>query len=250
MALKPTELPDKADVFLREVDEDFRRDQMTGLWKRFGVPFLVVLGLALIGLAGWLFWKEQQAKTLAEQSDLYATAVKQIEGGDAAGARATLETLSSSGSPGLKALAQLDLAAQSITGGKPADAVAAYQRMAANGDLPQVFRDYAGLRAILMTYDQLEPAKAIEQLKPLAQDGQPWFGTAGELLALSYLETNQPALAKPLFEALAGSEQVPPSTRARARAMVDSLGGPVAPAAPSPAAPAPTPAAAAPAPSQ
>ena len=81
----------------------------------------------------------------------------------------------------------------------------------------------AAFRAVQLLYDTLTPEQAIEKLKPLAQDGTPWFGPAGELLAVAYLDSGQPQLARALFEAITGNENVSPSLRARATQMISML---------------------------
>jgi len=54
--------------------------------------------------------------------------------------------------------------------------------------------------------------------------GNPWFGSAGELVAMAYLRQNKPDLAGPLFAALAKDKTVPDSIRQRARQMAGALG--------------------------
>ncbi len=56
----------RSETFIREVDEELRRDQLKALWKRFapliiGVCVLVVAVTA--GYRGWIWWHERQAGT-------------------------------------------------------------------------------------------------------------------------------------------------------------------------------------------
>ena len=103
-------------------------------------------------------------------------------------------------------------------------AVALYGEVAADTSLPDPFRDLALLRQIMLQFDTLPPAQVIPRLKPLAQEGGPWFGTAGELLAIAYLRDGKPELAGPLFAALAKQDSVPAAIRGRAAQMASSLG--------------------------
>ena len=59
----------------------------------------------------------------------------------------------------------------------------------------------------------------VDRLKPLAVPGNPWFGSAGEMVAISYLNMNKSDLAGPLFAQLAKDETVPPTIRSRALQM-------------------------------
>jgi hypothetical protein len=52
----------------------------------------------------------------------------------------------------------------------------------------------------------------------------PWFGPAGELLALAYLKQGNKDLAGALFGAIAKDKDVPDTLKARARQMAGLLG--------------------------
>ena len=64
----------------------------------------------------------------------------------------------------------------------------------------------------------------IDRLKPLATPGNPWFGSAGELVAMAYLKQGKQDLAGPLFAAIAKDEDVPQTLRSRTRQMAGLLG--------------------------
>jgi hypothetical protein len=70
----------------------------------------------------------------------------------------------------------------------------------------------------------MKPEEVIARLKPLAKPGNPWFGSAGELVAMAYLKQGKKDLAGPLFAAIAKDEQAPRSMRSRARQMAGMLG--------------------------
>src|SRR3546814_18615749 len=70
----------------------------------------------------------------------------------------------------------------------------------------------------------LQPQQVVDRLKPLAVEGAPWFGSAGELVAIAYMKMRKPDLAGPLFAAMAKDKDVPQSIRSRARQMAGLLG--------------------------
>ena len=75
-----------------------------------------------------------------------------------------------------------------------------------------------------MELDTLPPQQVIDRLKGLAVAGNPWFGSAGEMVAAAYLKQNQPQRAAPIFAAMAKDQSIPESLRARAVQMAGALG--------------------------
>jgi hypothetical protein len=107
-------------------------------------------------------------------------------------------------------------------------AVTQYRAIADDSGVPAAFRDLALIRQTALEYDALPPADVIARLKPLAVTGNPWFGSAGEMVAVAHLKMNQPALAGPIFAAIARDEAVPETIRSRAARMAGVLGVDVA----------------------
>lgn len=233
---------DQGEAFLREVDEELRRDQLANLWRRYGRWLLIAIGAFLIALAAFLYWQEERREKIDQQSDRLARALTLLDEGNTDKALPELKALAGEGSDGVKALARLAEAAQLVRGDEKPEAIKAYEAIAADTSLARPFRDLAAFRAVQLRYDSMKPQEAIEKLKPLAQDGTPWFGPAGELLAVAYIDSGQPQLARALFEAIAGNEDVAPSLRARASQMLSMLPETAAEAASAAASAAPAPA--------
>ena len=103
-------------------------------------------------------------------------------------------------------------------------AIAIYSAMTADTKLDQPYRDLALIRQTALEFDALKPQQIIDRLKPLAIEGAPWFGSAGELVAIAYMKTGKPDLAGPMFAAMAKDANVPQSIRSRARQMAGLLG--------------------------
>lgn len=215
---------DQADIFLREVDDDYKRGQLEDFWKRYGSALIAGVSLLLIAVGGYLLWQNYQDKAIKAQADTYVEATKKLDAGDIAGAQPTLQKLAQTGTPGYRGLAQLDLAFATLKSGKTTEAVKQYQVIAENKTIAKPFRDFANLRSIMIRYEDMKPADAIKALQPLAQENNAWFGTAGELLAIAYMRDNRPADALPVFEALAVNADVPQTVKVRAKEMQRLLG--------------------------
>ena len=103
-------------------------------------------------------------------------------------------------------------------------AIDIYRELAADDGLPQPYRDVATLRGTMSEYDSLKPDEVIARLSPLAQTGKPFFGSAGELVAMAMLAKGDRAGAGQLFARIAADRQVPQTIRLRAVQIAGSLG--------------------------
>lgn len=238
MANTPAE-PDNA--FLREVDEEYRRAQLAGLWQRYGRIGIAALLLGLAAFAGWLFWKDRQAKAAGDAGATLTRAMEQLEVGEGARARPVLTTMTNDGPGAYPGLARMVLANDALAGGDKAKAKGLYEAVAADSKLPQPLRDAALVKAVRVGFDQMRPADVVARLKPLAVPGNAWFGVAGELVAVAQIRDGKPDAAKPILIAIAKDANMTPSLRNRAAQLavavgVDldtlGLGAPAAPAAP------------------
>src|SRR3546814_3223952 len=106
--------------------------------------------------------------------------------------------------------------------GDDASALAIFNQIASETDLPQPYRVLALIRQTTLDFDTLAPAAVIERLDALAKPGSPWFGSAGEMVALAHLKQNKPEAAAPIFAAMVKDETVPESIRSRAVQMARS----------------------------
>lgn len=228
------------DVFVREVDDALREDQLRGAARRYGVAIALVLGLGLAALAGWLWYSDRQATQAGKTGERLVVALDQIESGRLAEGNRALAPLAAEGEPGPRAASRLMQAGIALEQGRRADAVRLFAAVAADGDAPAAYREIATIREMATAFDTLPPERVIARLKPLAVPGNPWFGSAGELVGAAYLKQGRADLAGPLFAAIARDRGVPDSLRARARQVagllgVDALDDPAAPARAAPA---------------
>lgn len=222
MAKQPAETSPE-DVFIREVDEEFRRDQFASLWTRYGRSLLIVVGVGLVALAAFLWWREEQVRRLGAFSEEFSAAQQGLSVGDAK-AKAEMARFAGGDYGGYTVLARFTQAARAVEDGNNAGALGEYRALAADTALPAPMRDLATVKAVRLEYDALPPARAIEQLKPLVRPGAPWFGAAGEMLAIAYMNDGKPELAGPIFASISADETIAPTLRQRAQQMAASLG--------------------------
>lgn len=211
------------EVLLREVDEAMRKDQLGSAAKRYGWLIATGLVLALAAFGGYLFWQDRREGQLEEASDTLITTLDKLEAGQIDQAEDDLAALAE-GSSATAVSAKLARAGVALRDNRREEAVALFDEIAADGDAPQPYRDLATIRSVATRFEQMQPQQIIDRLKPLATPGNPWFGSAGELVAMAYLKQGKQNLAGPLFAAIAKDETVPQTLRARTRQMAGLLG--------------------------
>ena len=215
--------PQNSEAFMREVDEAVRQDQLLTFWQRYGRALAVLLVVGLAAFGGWLYWQHHsktQSQAVSEQMDKLLTTAA---GGGTPDAK-EVDALTKAGQPGYRASALLVKAGLAARKGDSKAAIAAYKALAADTSLDQPYRDLALIRQTTLEFDAIKPEQVVDRLKPLAVEGAPWFGSAGELVAIAYMKMRKPDLAGPLFAAMAKDENVPQSIRSRARQMAGLLG--------------------------
>jgi hypothetical protein len=215
--------PQNSEAFMREVDDAVRQDRLLTFWQRFGrwIIALVIGGLAIFG--AWLYWQHHsktEAQAVSEEMDRVITTAA---GGGTPDAK-ELDRLTQASQPGFRASALLVKAGAAARKGDNKAAIAVYQAMVKDSTLDQPYRDLALIRQTTLEYETLQPQQVVDRLKPLAVEGAPWFGSAGELVAIAYMKMRKTDLAGPLFAAMAKDNNVPQSIRSRARQMAGLLG--------------------------
>ena len=212
------------EVLLREVDEAVRQDQLGSAVKRYGWPIAGALVLGLLAFGGWLYWSDYREGQIERRSEKLIAAFDRLDAGQIQQASGDLAALSEDGSTATAISAKLARAGLALRDNRQTEAVTLYESIASDADAPKPYRDLAAIRAVAIQFDKLEPQKVIDRLKPLATPGNPWFGSAGELVAMAYMKQGKKDLAGPLFAAIAKDEDVPETLRSRTRQLAGLLG--------------------------
>ena len=216
--------PDTNQSFYREVDEELRKEQLGSFWSRYGKIVLAVLALLIVAGVGYVVWRNNEAKEATAQSETLDKVITDLAEGKEKGVAPQLATLAASDNAGYRAAALLTQADLALGKGDARAAAAIFGRLAADADLPRPYRDLALVRQTAAEFDTIAPATVISRLTPLAKAGNPWFGSAGEMVGAAYLKQNNPRAAAPLFAAIAKDEGVPETIRSRAVQMAGTLG--------------------------
>lgn len=201
------------DQFTREVDEEYRREQMAAMWKRYGGILVAVAIVVVLGVAGYTFWESRQRQAAEEASLRLYEAGRLVADDRTEEARAILAELAADAPGGTGVLAELRLAAL-LAEENAAEGIAAYEAIAADSETPAVLRDLARLRAALIQLDGA-PDAALPVLQSLAQGEGAFRHTAREQLGLAALDRGDYEKAGEWFDQIAVDPETPGALRQR-----------------------------------
>jgi hypothetical protein len=216
--------PDISETFLREVDENLRRDQMRDFAKKYGNWIIAALILFLAASGGFIWWQQHQVKRSEAQVEEISTIYRDIGAGNSAKAPKQLDELAKSGNKAIRASALFTSAALALEKNDHKLAIAKYREISGDGGLPQSYRDAALIRQTALEFDQIKADEVISRMSPFAKPGNAWFGTAGEMTALAMIKQGKKDEAGRLFAAIAKDKSVPDAIRARSVQIAGSLG--------------------------
>lgn len=216
--------PPSNEAFFREVDEELRRDQMADFARRYGWWIIGAVVLALVALAGFLYWRHHQTQVAGRQGEQFQQAIESLGANKPEDAAKQLAPLADSDVDGYRAMARFTQADILLQKNDLKGAAAKFASIAEDESLAEPFRNLALIRQTAAEYDTLKPEVVINRLRGLAVQGSPWFGSAGEMVALAYLHQGRRDLAGQIFGQIAATEHVPESIRQRAVQMSGTLG--------------------------
>jgi len=206
-----------SDIF-REVEEDLRREQLRGLWDKYGIYVLGLAAgivLATAAVVGWRAYSENQAEKASAAYE-EALAAAQADEGAAADLFADIAEKSPAG---YAALARLQEAAALAEAGETDKAVAAYEELAASGS-DALLTGLAQIKAAALVMSETSYDDMQLRLGPLAGEGLPWRNFARELLGLSAYEAGRYEESQAHFEEITNDAAATPGLRDRAHVML------------------------------
>lgn len=219
--------PDINETFLREVDENLRRDRLRDFFNTYRIWLIAGMVLFLAASGGLIWWKQYQEKRSEGQVEQLAAIYRDIGAGKLTKAPQQLDALANDSSKAVRATALFTRAALAVQQNDLPLATKTYRNLATDSGLPRPYRDAALIRQTAIEFDQLKPDEVIARLEPLAKPGEPWFGSAGEMTALALIKQGKKQEAGRLYAAIAKDKTVPEALRGRSLQIAGTLGADV-----------------------
>lgn len=210
--------------FLREIEEELRRDRLMKIWQQYGHLLVGAAVLVVLAVAGFRVWQWYEAREGAKAGARYEQAIDMIASGKEADAEQTLSSLAKDGTTTYRVLSRIVLAAQA---GKKdtAAGVKAFDEIAADTSVDPVLRDLARLRAAYLLVDTAAPSEIAARVEPLTGTGATFRSSAKDALALSYFRAGDKAKARSLYNEILADPETPPALANRAQVILALTNG-------------------------
>jgi hypothetical protein len=213
----------ETDSFVHEVDESLRQDRMLALAKKYG-PWLIGAFVAvLIGVSGWMWWKDYSLQQSRAHAEEYVAAQQMAGEGNLDQAKAEFERLTGEGPQVYRVMARLEHAAILEMQGDLEAALAEFDRAAEQANDP-IMRDTARLRAAYIVAETQDFAALQTRLEPLLESDSRLSYPARELLGIEAWEAGNLDLARETLQNLTLAFDAPEQVQQRAQIALSVIG--------------------------
>lgn len=227
MARKPKkdeqqETPQLSASFVEEVEEELRQERLKKAWRRYGPPAAILAVAIVLGVFGWSTYTALKQKKAQEDSQLYLTAVDQIEAQNLAEAQNTLKILHDDAQAGYQFAAKMELAAIALTQGDKDAAIGYYQEVI-NSDIKSPYQNLALISAARITIGEDKFNQFLPQLDNLIASDYQMAWLAQEIKALNFIALDKREDAKAIFNLIIDAANVPSDIKQRANLMREMI---------------------------
>ncbi len=210
------------DSFIDEVTEEVRRDRLYAMFRKYGwIGGLLVLGI--VGGAAYVEW--EKSKAVARAEGFGEAMLDALDVGGTAERRAAMAAVPADGTQAaLKALMLASDPAGDLPQSK-AEALAALEALIADASQPEIYRDMATLRRVMVAGADLPLADRRAALEGISAPGRAFRVMAAEQLAYLLIDEGKAEGAIAALSALMQDQEATQGVRARAAQMITALGG-------------------------
>ncbi len=210
------------ESFIEEVTEEVRRDRLFATFRKYGWIGILLVVL-IVGGAAYTEWQKASRASSAEAFG--DSLLGALDAGSAEDRRTALAAVAESveGDSDKLVIQKLLLASDPVA--DKAGTLAALDAIIADAGVPQVYRDLAVLRRVVVAGSDMEVAARRAALDAIAVPGRPFRTLALEQMAYLSVESGDSAAAITQLRALSTDQEAPAGLRQRAAQMIVALGG-------------------------
>lgn len=216
-------MSEQTDTFVREVQEEMRRERLAELWDRYGAIAIGLAVLFVVSVMGYQYAEYSSLKAREAAGRQFEAATRLIAAGKAQEAQQAFDAVAKTAPIGYGTLSRLRTAGALAAENKRTEAVAAYDAVAKDGSADVLLRDFAAIQAALLRVDTADWTEMQNRLKDLINDGNAWRASARELRGLAAMKAGNEDEARKAFEQVLGDSSATPATAQRAQVMMTIL---------------------------
>ncbi len=205
--------------FIREVDEEYRRDRVVAFLARYQVALIAIVVAIVLGTAGYRVFLYYQAQGAEAANSRYDAAMQLLRAGKPAEAQAAFDKIQGDGPSGYAMLARLK-AVEAMAARDPAAAVRGYDALTVDTGVDPSLRDVAEIRGALLRIDSDDPKAFEARYAGFAVDNFAFRASLRELLALAALKRNDTEAAGRWLDQVVTDPDAPRALRRRAEALL------------------------------
>lgn len=209
-----------SDHFIDEVSEELRRDRLFHVVRRYGW-IAVLLVVVLVGAAAWYEWQRSQSRLDARE---FGNAIVAALDNDSPDARR--EALLSIEAEGARRALVTMLAADTLDDPEArTDTAELLDEIAGDDSLPQLYREMAVLKSVMIDMGSVAPEDLLARIEPLTIPGAPYRLLALEQQALAELAMGETDTALATLRTILDDATATRDLQSRARQLIVALGG-------------------------
>lgn len=202
---------------MSEIEDELRSEELKKLWARYGNAIIAGAVVIVLAVAGWQYWRQQDAAQRAALAVSFQDASRLAGEGKIDEAVTALAAIAGHRGEGYAVLAQLQKAALMADQGKdPAGVLAAYRALIDDPGIDRLFRDLATVLYVMHALDSAPAAELEQMLTPTLNPANPFHYTGLELTALLADKQGDRARARQIAEQLLADSAAPLGIRQRA----------------------------------
>ena len=205
------------DSFIEEVSDEIRRDKLFGFFKKY----LWVFAALVVFIVGGAAVNEYLKSKSETEAQAVGDALLAAQASDDAG---VFGELAANGGEAA-VLARLDQAAVLAFEGQAGAAAVVLDQIAADGDVPPLYRDLALLKSVMVNGENMSAADLDSALSSLTSAGAPFRLLAIEQRAIVNLRNGDKAAALTDLSEILVDPNATQDLRNRAQELTISLGG-------------------------
>lgn len=210
-------MSDDSQAFIREIEQEVRREKLGKMWNQYGVLALGVVSVLVLLIGGWQWYTAYQKDRAQTAGGQYIEAVNALEGDKKADGLAALEQIIKEATPAYATLAKLRLAAEKREAGGAGQALTLYSAVADDSSVDRLLSSFASLQIASLKVDGGSWTEVQNRLNSLADDSSPWRHSARELLGVAAYKHQEWSEAKQAFTSILGDQSAPDALKQRAQ---------------------------------